>query len=74
MIGTNALANGVAIAAGDHDVEEHEVRRVLGDGGKRRLAVRDGAHAKAGLLQRDLPGTQAALKQASEAIRDALKP
>ncbi len=53
-IGADILADGVAVATGDHHIEQHEVRRVLGDGGERRLAVRDSAHAKAGLLQQKL--------------------
>src|SRR6266568_6179948 len=35
------LANGVAVATRDHDVEEHQIRELLRDGSKCRLAIRD---------------------------------
>src|SRR6516162_9062962 len=53
-IATYLLADGVAVATRDHDVEEHEVWRLLSDGSKRRLAIRDRAHTKASLLQQKL--------------------
>src|SRR6516164_1690682 len=49
-VATYLLANSVAVATRDHDIEKHQVRRLLSDGSKCRLAIRDRAHAKARLL------------------------
>src|SRR5215472_5768320 len=46
------LANPVATR--NHDVEEHQIRRLFRDGSKCRLAIRGRAHAKARLLQQKL--------------------